>query len=187
MKRRFAWVLGFVMACAPAVAVGQHRGHSTGATTPNEPPVDEDLTKFAHAVELQASPRQVLHFGQFTQSTGAARKKAQAIVNHATADVLHGADPLIDLLDDLQWEGTRFFASFTQMQKSGLKPVTKKLGKTNDEIKRQAKALQGARAAANEGEILAVSAKLDETLAKFEGQQKALAREMGISDDESGE
>jgi len=183
MKRLFAGIVGTILLLAPPSLLAQHKGHGTSApAAPNEPPPDQDLTKFAHAVELQASPRQVLHFNQLTESIAEARKKARGIAGRAVADVLHGADPLIDQLDDIQWEGTRFLASFTNVQKSGLKPFTKKLGKTNNEINRHTKALQAARAKADETEIVATSSKLDEALGKFQIEQQALAREMGIQD-----
>ncbi len=186
MRQLLTLVLAVGTMLAPGTLIGQRRSTPTPPPHPAEPAGDDQLSEFTHAVELQASPRQALHFNQFVESTAKARERARGIAARAVADILHGADPLIDLLDDVQWERTRFLASFTPAQKSGLKPLTKKLGKTNSEINRQTKALQAARASANETEIVAASVKLEEALGKFQGQQQAIAREMGISD-ENGE
>jgi hypothetical protein len=79
-------------------------------------------------------------------------------------------------------ENKQFMASFSSSQKSGLKDIGKKLEKSDAEVDKEAKALeQSVQTSKAESEGLSQSAaSLEKALDRFEEEQQALGRDMGI-------
>ena len=90
--------------------------------------------------------------------------------------------PLTSAVQEAQTDNEHFLQSFSAVQKSGLKDVTKKLGKANSDVTKQSKALtQGLGHSGIEAkQIAGVVEKLDKALSDFQTKQLAVGTEMGI-------
>jgi hypothetical protein len=182
MRRLCGCVIGsFLLFVAPEVRAQHSQTPQPPPAVTNEPALDDQFGDLKQAVLLQATARQASQFSQFVQSTAKARMRARDVAARAMADVVHGADPLIDLLDDVQWDGAHFLSSFSQAQRSGLKPLTKKMARAKKDVDEHAKELKAGRSAGNEAQIVMAAGKVDEALAKFEVRQRDVGRQMGIS------
>lgn len=186
---RLTWLIcGIVLLIGPHTLLAQHRGGhgasggrpSTGASN------SDDLKDFNRAVALQATPDQVTQFQRLTKSTQAARKGAQDLLQLAEdaskPDLFHSTNPLTSAVEEAQIDNEHFLQSFSAVQKSGLKNVTKKLGKANSDLTKQSKALT--RELEHSGieakQIAGIAEKLDKALSDFQTKQLAVGTEMGI-------
>jgi CHAT domain-containing protein len=144
------------------------------------------LKDFKRAVALQATPDQVVQFQRLTKSTQAARKSAQDIQQLAESanqpDLFRYPNPLTSAVEEAQTDNEQFLQSFSAVQKSGLKDLTKKLGKANSDVTKQSKALtRGLGHSRIDGkQIAGVVEKLDKALSDFQTKQLAVGTEMGI-------
>jgi hypothetical protein len=186
---RLTWlVCGIVLLMNPHILLAQHRGgHGVGtARAPAGVSSTDDLKDFKRAVALQASPDQVIQFQRLTKSTQAARKSAQDLLqlaeNASKPDLVHSTDPLASALEEAQTDNENFLQSFSAAQKSGLKDLTKKLGKANSDVTKRSKALtrnlERSRIAGEQ--ISGVAERLDKALSDFQARQLAIGSEMGI-------
>ncbi len=91
--------------------------------------------------------------------------------------------PLTDATDDLQIDQERFVGGFTPSQKSGLKDLSKKVGKAGSEVARTSKALRTSDT--SQSQFASVAGKLDKVLEELQTHQSAIAAAMGIKSDES--
>ena len=193
---RLTWlVCGIVLLLNPPALLAQHRGgRGAGAGRPATGASNtDDLKDFKRAVALQASPDQVIQFQRLTKSTQAARKGAQDLLQLAEGaskpDLFHYTDPLTSAVEQAQTDNEQFLQSFSGVQKSGLKDVTKKLGKANSDVTKQSKAL--ARGVGHSGidarQIAGVAEKLDKALSDFQTRQLAVGTEMGIQGEGSSQ
>ncbi len=159
---------------------GAGRGSAGGAAGP------DDLKDFKRALALQASPDQAAQFQRVIESTAAARKSAQDFVqiaeNANKSDLVHDANPLTSAVEEAQSDNDQFLRSFSDVQKSELKDVTKKLGKANSDVTKQHKVLDKelGRARIDGKQIAGVVEKLDNELKDFQTEQLAIGKEMGI-------
>jgi hypothetical protein len=186
---RLTWlVCGIVLLMSPHTVLAQRRGgHGAGA---GRPPTGvsntDDLKDFKRAVALQATPDQVIQFQRLTKSTQAARKGAQDLLqlaeNASNPNLFHSTNPLTSAVEEAQTDNEQFLQSFSAVQKSGLKDVTKKLGKANSDVTKQSKALnRGVGHSGIDGkQIAGVVDKLDKALSDFQTKQLAVGIEMGI-------
>jgi hypothetical protein len=193
---RLTWlVCGIVLLLNPHPLLAQHRGgHGAGAGRPAAgASTTDDLKDFKRAIALQATPDQVTQFQRLTKSTQAARKNTQDLLqlaeNVSKPDLFHYMDPLTSAVEQAQTDNEQFLQSFSGVQKSGLKDVTKKLGKANSDVTKQSKAL--ARGLGHSGidarQIAGVAEKLDKALSDFQTRQLAVGTEMGIQGQESSQ
>jgi hypothetical protein len=184
---RLIWlVCGIFLLMSPRPLLAQRRG-GQGAVRPSTGvPDTDDPTGFKRAVVLQATPDQVIQFRQLTSSTQVARKHAQDLLQLAEdgskPNVLHSTNPLTSAVEDAQTNTEQFLRSFSAAQKSGLKNVTKKLGKANSDVTKQNNALNlGLRHSGIDGkQIASVVQKLDKALGDLQTKQLAVGTEMGI-------
>lgn len=187
--KRLTWlVCGMVLLMSPRALLAQRRGGQGGG--PGRPSAGvsntDDLKDFKRAVALQATPDQVIQFQGLTKSTKAARKGAQALLQLAEdaskPDLFQSTNPLTSAVEEAQTDNEKFLQSFSVVQKSGLKDVTKRLGKANSDVTKQGKALtRGLGHSVIDGKHIAgVAEKLDKALSDFQAKQLAVGTEMGI-------
>jgi len=186
---RLTWlVCGLVLLMNPYTLPAQRRGgRGAGtATPPTGVSNTDDLKDFKRAIALQGSPGQMVQFRQLTGSTQAARKSAQDLSklaeNAGKTDLLRSANPLASALEEVQTDNLNFLQTFSAAQKSGLKEVTKKLGKANSDVTKQSKALNRdlERSRTDGPQISGVAEKLDKALSDLQARQLAIGSEMGI-------
>jgi hypothetical protein len=187
---RLPWLLcSAVLLTSSSLLSAQRRGGQNagmGRTSPTGATGTDDLSDFKRALALQASPDQVSQYKRLTNSTAAARKSSQELlqlVDHASkAELLRSAKPFGDWLAEAQGNNEKFLQTFSPAQKSGLKDATKKLGKANSEVTRGNKTLvrELEQSSAGGQQIAGVVEKLDKALDDFQAQQLAIGNEMGI-------
>lgn len=179
-------VCGIVLLIGPHTLLAQRRGGRGPANSPNSPSNSDDLKDFNRALALQATADQKTQFQELTKSTQAARKGTQDLLHVAESaskvDLLHLSAPLTNTVEEAQANSEQFVLSFTEAQRSGLKAVTKKLGKANAEITKQSKALnQSLGQSKFDGkQIAGIAEKLDKALGDFQTEHGTLGTEMGI-------
>lgn len=185
MKRWFSLACGIVLILGLQAALAQHRGsHGAGAAgSPGAPPVSDDLKQFDAAVALQASPEQAHQFTEWAKDTALARKHVQDLLAMGKTGSSLNTTPLTDATDDLQIDQERFVGGFTPSQKSGLKDLSKKVGKAGSEVARTSKALRTSDT--SQSQFASVAGKLDKVLEELQTHQSAIAAAMGIKSDES--
>jgi hypothetical protein len=175
-----------------ALALAQRPGgRGTRNPSSTNPTPSDDLKDFNRALALQATADQKTQFQVLTKSAQSARKGAQDLQhlaeNASKPDLLHFTQPFTSTVDEAQTDSGKFVQSFSEAQKSGLKAVTKKLGKANTEITKQSKALTQAlqRSKIDNKQIAGIAEKLDKALGDFQAEQTALGTEMGIQGEAS--
>jgi hypothetical protein len=188
MNRLIWLVCGIVLVTNSHALLAQRRGGRGGGTAgaPGGVSRSDDLKDFKRAVALQASPDQVVQFRRLTESTQVARKSAQDLVklaeNTSKSDLFRSTNQLAGALEKAQTDNRNFLQSFSDVQKSGLKEVAKKLGKANSDVTKRNKALtrdlERSRIAGHQ--ISGVADKLDKALIDFQARQLAIGSEMGI-------
>jgi hypothetical protein len=195
MNRLATLVCGIVLLLSPNTLLAPRRG-GHGAST-GSPPTGvsntDDLKDFNRAFALQATPDQVIQFHRLTKSIQAARKGAQDLLqvaeNASKPDLFHYTNPLPSAVEEAQADNEQFLQSFSAAQKSGLKNLTKKLGKANSDVTKQSKALtRGLGHSGIDGkQIEGVAEKLDKALNDFQTKQLAVGIEMGIQGEGSSQ
>jgi hypothetical protein len=186
---RLLWLFcGIALLMNPHTLVAQRRG-GRGAGTARAPAgvsTPDDLKDFKRAVALQATPDQAFQFRRLTESTQAARKSAQDLSQLAEkvskTDLLRSTNPLASALEEVQTDNQIFLRSLSAAQKSGLKDVTRKLGKANSDVTKRNKALTRdlERSSIAGREISGVAESLDKALSSLQARQLAMGNEMGI-------
>jgi len=176
---------------SPHALLAQHGGHggagagrpSTGASNPA--PNNSDINDFNRAIALQATPDQVARFRQLMKSTEAATKEAQDLTQHAE----NAAKPdssryagLNDAVEEARSNNLQFLRTFSASQQSGLKHLTKKLGKADSNVSKQSKVLakELERSEIDAKKTANVVQKLDKALTGFQSEQLDIGKEMGI-------
>jgi hypothetical protein len=188
MNRLIWLVCGIALLMNPHSLVAQRRGGRVAGTAraPGGVSTPDDLKDFKRAVALQATPDQALQFRRLTESTQAARKSAQDLLQLAEkaskTDLLHSTHPLAIALEDVQSDNEIFLRSLSAAQKSGLKDVTRKLGKANSDVTKRNKALTRdlERSPIAGRQISGVAESLDKALSGLQARQLAMGNEMGI-------
>jgi hypothetical protein len=188
-------VCGIVLLMNPHTLLAQRRG-GRGAGTASAPTGvsrTDDLKDFKRAIALQATPGQALQFRQLTESTQIARKSTQDLLklaaNASKTDLFRTTNPSASVLEEVKSDNQTFLQSFSAVQKSGLKEVTKKLGKANSDVTKRSKALtrdlERPRIAGRQ--ISGGAEKLDKALSDLQARQLAIGSEMGIQSEGSAQ
>jgi hypothetical protein len=195
MNRLLWLVCGIVLLMNPYALLAQRRGgHGAGtARAPAGETSADDLKGFKRAIALQASPDQVAQFRQLTESTQAARKTAQDLLklaeNPSKTDLLRSPDELASALDKARTDNQKFLQSFSAVQRSGLKEVTKKLDRANSDVARRSKALtrDWEHSPIAGQQHSGIAEKLDKALGDLQARQRAVGTEMGIQSEGSSQ
>jgi hypothetical protein len=201
-----AMVVGAVLLASPWKAFAQHGGGGggrgmmstgsglAGGGRPDGIDEKDALKDFHRAMAVQASPEQRAAFTKVAQYTQAASDQLQAF--RESLQKVPASSPLPDRAAGLEQAIARaragnqnFLASFSTVQKSGLKDITGKLEKADSELDKQAKMLdQIVQAPKPETEqVVGSSAALDKALASFQNEQFSLGGEMSIIFPASGQ
>jgi hypothetical protein len=195
MNRLIWLVCGIVLLINPHTVLAQRRG-GRGAGTARSPggvPSPDDLKDFKRAVALQARPDQAVQFRRLTESTQVARKSAQDLLkvaeNASKTDLFRFTNPLANALEEAQTDNQNFVQSLSAVQKSGLKEVTKKLGKASSDVTKRSKALTRdlERSQISGQQISGVAEKIDKALTNLQARQLAIGSEMGIQSEGSSQ
>jgi hypothetical protein len=191
LNRSSLLICEIALLVCPQALIAQRGGHGAGVGRPSagasNPAPNNDINDFNRAIALQATPDQIAQFQQLTKSTEAARNKAQNLIQHTenNADSSLYAD-LNDAVGETQSNYQRFVGSFSTSQQTGLKPLTKKLGKTDFAVSKQSKALtqELGRSPIDSKKIANVAEKLDDALTSLRTEQFDIGKEMGIQPEE---
>lgn len=188
-------IVGIVLLASPSRVLAQHgggggHGKPTGgggagrASGANE---KDDLKDFHRAMAVQATAQQRAAFASVAQAAQAASEQLQAFREllrkvPASSPLSDRATSLDQAIEEARTGNKNFLGSFSSAQKSGLKDIAKKLGKTDSDLAKQIKALdQIVQTTKSESERISNSAaNLDKALASFQNEQLALGREMGV-------
>jgi hypothetical protein len=195
MNRLLWLVCGIVLLMNPYALLAQRRGrHGAGtASAPAGESSADDLKDFKRAVALQASPDQVVQFRRLSESTQVARKTVHDVVKLAEkpskTDLFRSTDQLASALEKARTDNQKFVQSFSAVQKSGLKEVTKKLDQANSDVTKRSKALTRdlERSPIADQQYFGVAGKLDRALSDLQARQLAIGREMGIQSEGSSQ
>ena len=174
----------------PLSAWGQSRGHGQNhppAETAPTGDVSPELETFGHAVAMQARPDQVGFFRNVLTSTDKALQLSRELqsmgveaknIAHVNALSLQ----LRDDLDDVEIYNRRLTASFSKLQQSGLKDLTKQLHKSYTHVVRDARTVQQLMEPGKvvPEQLATGAANLEKALSDFRTDQIRLGRDMGI-------
>jgi hypothetical protein len=156
-------------------------GRATGVSEKDE------LKDYREVLAVQATSQQVVQFASIVKTSEAAsselRSFREQLGKQSSGSGLAGQGVTLDqALEKARAENKKFLDGLSERQKSGLKEVIKRLGKTDSELEQQAKALDQVEADARAvGQQIAGSAEgLDRALTNFRSQQADLGREMSI-------
>jgi hypothetical protein len=157
---------------------------------------DDDDRNLERLMAVQAIPEQTTSFNRLLKDVQAARDRLQSFLKpaqvpgspapSAPAATLVQTNLVPTTLDQeiekLRTASQNLLASFSLVQKNGLKDVTRKVESAHSELDKQrtafARILQTAKA--DSAPVAASAANLDGALASFQNQQLALGREMSI-------
>ena len=176
-----------------ALRAQRRGGHGEGtARAPVGASSTDDLKDFKRTVALQVSPDQVVRFRRLTESTQIARKSAQDLLKfaeNASKTDLFRPDLLTRALEQAQTDNQNFLQSFSAVQKSELKKITKKLDKANSDVTKRSKALTSdlERSRIARQQISGVAERLDKALNDVQARQLAIGSEMGIQSEGSSQ
>jgi hypothetical protein len=194
---RMIWpVCGIALLMNPQTLLAQRLGgHGAGtARAPSGVSSTDDLKDFKRVVALQASPDQIVQFRRLTEGTQVARRSAQDLLKLAEiaskTDLSRSHRLLISALEEAQADNQNFLQSFSAVQKSGLKEVTKQLDKANSDVTMRSKALTRDLERSRIGGqqiVSGVAEKLDKALGDLQARQLAMGREMGIQSEGSSQ
>jgi len=154
--------------------------HATGVDA------KDDLRDFHEIMAVQASREQKAAYAAMVKSTADASVELKILVgqtgkeNHAPE--IAGRDKTLqDAVETARTLNKRFLEGFSEAQKSGLKEITKKLGKADSELAQQAKVLDQAVETNAAAPRMASSAQaLESALTGFQRAQAGLGEEMSI-------
>lgn len=184
MNRLTGLICGTVLLICSSAMLAQHQGSQGGAGRGSGKSNSDDLRDFKRAVALQAFPDQVSQFKQLATSTQTARKATQELLqlsaNASNHDFSHSAEAVSSAVEQAQTDDEKFLRTFSKVQKSELKNLTKKLEKAKSEMSKESKALNPAAGNSDAKQIAGAAEKLDKALGDFATAQDAIASEMGI-------
>jgi len=147
----------------------------------------DDLKSFHDVLAAQASGEQAAAYRVMLKSTVAASVELKALEEQAGKEndkpALASRDKtLADALETARTLNKKFQEGFSSQQKSLLKEIIKRLGKTDSELGQQSKAVDQAVEANAASSVMTGSAQnLDHALADFQRAQVDLGEEMSIN------
>ena len=187
-------IVGIALLASPRRTFAQHgggggggHGSPSGGGRPGGVSEKDDLKDFHRAMAVRASAQQSAAFASLVQDAQAASAQLQAFRESrqkgpASSALSDRAATLDQAIEKVRTGSKNFLASFSSVQKSGLKDIAKKLAKADSDLAKQIKALdQMVQTPKPDSEQIANSAaNLDKALASFQSEQLALGTEMSI-------
>lgn len=120
---RLTWlVCGIVPLMSPHTLLAQRQGRHGAGRPPTAVSNTDDLKDFKRSVAL--------HLLQLAKDA-------------SKPDLFHSTNPLTSAVEEAQTDNEKFLQSFSVVQKSRLKDVSKKLGKVNSDVTKQSKVSLG--------------------------------------------
>jgi hypothetical protein len=184
---------------SPASMLAQHGGGRSQPGANSKPVIcvhdcvdphtglgDDDDRNLERLMAVQATPEQTTSFNRLLKDVQSARDRLQSFLKPAqgpgSSAPSAAAATLDQSVEKLRTASQNLLASFSAVQKSGLKDVTRKVENADSELDKLRTAftriLQNAQA--DSAPVAASAANLDSALASFQNQQLALGREMSI-------
>jgi len=199
-------VLGAALLACPRGVFAQHGGgggriggsaagggglssgnHATGIDA------KDDLRDFHQIMAVQASNEQKTAYAAMVKSTAAAGAELQGFVEllrkgQNPPEVARRDKSFEEAIETSRTLNKRFLEGFSEAQKSGLKEITKRLGKADSELAQQAKVLDQEVEANTAAPQMAGSAQnLERALTSFQHGQADLGEEMSIASSSTGQ
>ena len=166
-----------------------HRPQST-APKPEAAPtgaINPELETMTRAAAIQARPDQVGYFRSAIASTDTALQQSRELQTlgpdaQSTPIVNAKSLQLRDAIDDVEHYYGRLIASFSRIQSTELKPLTKRLRKSYTFVAKEYKTVQQRMEPGRvvPERLTSGAANLEKALSDFRTDQVRLAREMGI-------
>jgi hypothetical protein len=147
----------------------------------------DDLRDFHQIMAVQASNEQKAAYAAMLKSTEAASAELQRFVEQLgktnnAPEVANRDKRFEDGIETARILNKKFLEGFSEPQKSGLKEITKRLGKADSELAQQAKVVdQEAGANAAGAQMLSSAQSLVRALTGFHREQLDLGEEMSIT------
>ena len=187
--RRAAFAVAFLFISITVWAQIPEPPH--GSKPPAEPApsaaVSPEFETFGRIMAIQARPDQVSDFNSAIASTDKALQQSQELQqlgasarNIALVNAM--SLRLRDAMDDVEHYNGRLLASFTKIQASELKKLTKQLNKSYSYASRDARTVQQLMEPGKvvPDHLVTGAANLEKTLSDFRTDEIRLGREMGI-------
>ncbi len=192
-------ILGVALLALPAGVLAQHGagggriggptaggGSMTGGGHPTGVENKDDLRDFHQIMAVQASREQKAAFAALVKTTSVAMAELQDFMKQAgkegnAPELANHDKSLTEALEAARTLNKKFIEGFSEAQKSGLKEMTKRLGKADSELAQQARALdQAFEANANSPQIMNAAQGVEHMLTTFQRAQLELGEEMSI-------
>jgi hypothetical protein len=146
----------------------------------------DDLRDFHEIMAVQASNEQKAAYAEMVKSTAAASTQLQAFVallrENNASEIAKRDKSFADAIETARTLNKRFLEGFSEPQKSGLKEITKRLGKADSELAQQAKTLdQQVEANGASAQMASTGRSVEGALTGFQREQADLGDEMSIT------
>lgn len=161
--------------------------HATGVES------KDDLRDFHQIMAVQASNEQKAAYALMLKATEAANEELQRFAallgkGNNASEIANHDKTLSDAIETARTLNKRLLEGFSEAQKSGLKEITKRLGKTDSELAQQAKVFdQEVEANSASAQITNSAQNLERTLTSFRRAQVDLGDEMSIPISSNGQ
>ena len=185
MRKFTNLIAAILLIAASQLAVAQHGGRGTngGINGNSSRDTDNDLREFQKVVALQATRPQTALFLSWMQNTADIKRRLHEI--RAAAESKDSADQqgaLKAAIEKNKALSHEFLGGFTEAQRTGLKKLVRKLGKTNEELTKGVEtAIQEVAQAGDGAKRAAMLEKAEAAAQNLLNEQKQLAAEMGIN------
>ena len=153
----------------------------------------DDLRDFHQIMAMQASREQRIAYAAMLKSTAAAGAELQTFVEllgkgNSVPEVANRDKALAEAVETARTLNKRFLEGFSEAQKSGLKEITKRLGKADSELAQQAKVLdQEVEVNAAGAQMTSSAQSMEHALTSFQREQVDLGEEMSIATSGNGQ
>ena len=153
----------------------------------------DDLRDFHQIMAVQASNEQKIAYAAMVKSTATAGAELQRFVELLSKgqnppEVARRDKSFEESIETARTLNKRLLEGFSEAQKSGLKEITKRLGKADSELAQQAKVLdQEVEANAAAPQMVGSAQNLERALTTFQREQADLGEEMSIAPSNKGQ
>lgn len=153
----------------------------------------DDLRDFHEIMAVQASAEQKTAYAAMVKSTTGASTELKILIGligkeNSVQEVASHDKTLEDAIETARTLNKRFLEGFSEAQKSGLKEITKRLGKADSELAQQAKALdQAVETNAVAAQMANTAQGLERAFTSFQHEQTGLGEEMSITPFDNGQ
>ena len=147
----------------------------------------DDLRDFHEIMAVQASNEQKAAYAVMVKSTAAASAQLQGFIallvkENNASEIAQRDKSSADAIETARTLNKKFLEGFSEPQKSGLKEITKRLGKADSELAQAARSLdQQVETSAASAQMAGAARSVEGALTGFQREQVDLGDEMSIS------